>query len=231
MRTDGDTWVLGLDATKHGWAGIHWSGGDTVRGVFGPTIQSAVAAAGAVDTVAIDIPIGLPDTSRRLADELARKAVGPRRSSVFSTPIRAALETETYAEALDVSRHRAGFGLSAQAYALRGKVLEVDAFLRSSNVRIVEVHPEVCFAAMNGEPVAWSKRTWRGMNHRHDLLKAAGIGLPQDLGAVGEKAGADDVLDAGAAAWTAMRVSRGEASCLPEQPEVFSDGWPAAIWV
>jgi hypothetical protein len=37
------------------------------------------------------------------------------------------------------------------------------------------------------------------------------------------------VLDAAAAAWTAVRVLRGQALSTP--PEVFSDGLPSAIWM
>jgi predicted RNase H-like nuclease len=52
-----------------------------------------------VTLITIDIPIGLPDTGSRAADHAARVAVGPRWQSVFLTPIRAALEAPTYAEA------------------------------------------------------------------------------------------------------------------------------------
>ena len=55
-----------------------------------PTIGKGEAGQGAV--IGIDIPIGLPDTGRRQADVLAYTLVGPRRSSVFMTPVRAALE-------------------------------------------------------------------------------------------------------------------------------------------
>jgi predicted RNase H-like nuclease len=41
--------------------------------------------------------------------------------------------------------------------------------------------------------------------------------------------GEDDLLDACAAAWTAVRHSRGLSESFPEVPEVFSDGLPAAI--
>lgn len=40
----------------------------------------------------------------------------------------------------------------------------------------------------------------------------------------------DDVLDAAAAAWSARRVLSGTAVCRPQEPEVFSDGLPCAIW-
>jgi predicted RNase H-like nuclease len=47
----------------------------------------------------------------------------------------------------------------------------------------------------------------------------------------GDGYAADDVLDACAAAWTAVRRTNGLARSLPEPPETFSDGIPAAIWV
>lgn len=43
-------------------------------------------------------------------------------------------------------------------------------------------------------------------------------------------AAVDDVLDAAAMAWTARRILEQTAASLPDPPEVFSDGWPAAIW-
>jgi predicted RNase H-like nuclease len=46
---------------------------------------------------------------------------------------------------------------------------------------------------------------------------------------VGAGVRVDDVLDA-VAAWTGRRILAGEAASLPDPPEVFSDGWPAAIW-
>lgn len=51
--------------------------------------------------------------------------------------------------------------------------------------------------------------------------------LPTTLRGVGD----DDLLDACAAVWTARRVAAGLARAMPDPPEVFSDGVPAAIWV
>jgi predicted RNase H-like nuclease len=62
------------------------------------------------------------------------------------------------------------------------------------------------------------------------LLTAAGIWLTGDIGTPGRVARVDDVLDAGAAAWTARRVASGDAVCVPSPPEVFSDGLSCAIW-
>lgn len=99
-----------------------------------------------------------------------------------------------------------------------------------SAVRVAETHPEVCFAAMADTTLAYAKKTWAGAELRRRLLAEAGIELPADLGAAGGEAAVDDVLDAAAAAWTAARIAAGTAHCLPDPPEVFSDGLPGAIW-
>lgn len=222
--------VLGVDACRTGWIGIAVGNGPP-ESHFAPLIDDLVREAGPVEVVAIDIPIGLPDTGSRKADELARALVGPRRaSSVFTTPARAAIECDDYATAAE-NRRRTGKGLSRQAYGLRTKMLQVDHWIRRQNgPRVVEVHPEVSFAAMAGGPLSASKTTWNGAGERRALLAAAGITLADQLGTAGTKAGVDDVLDAAAAAWTAQRVANGTAHRVPDPPEIFSDEIPAAIW-
>ena len=80
--------------------------------------------------VAVDIPIGIPEEGGRPADEAARKYVGPRASSVFTTPVRRVLEAETYAEARGVASELTGKSISAQSYALGRRILEVDEYAR-----------------------------------------------------------------------------------------------------
>jgi predicted RNase H-like nuclease len=112
---------------------------------------------------------------------------------------------------------------------LRPKLLEVDQWVRRASPPVVEIHPEVSFAELAGTPLTASKKAWVGMVRRLELLAAAGIVIPDDLGAAGV-AGVDDVIDAAAAGWTARRIALGEAQSLPDPPEVFSDGISAAIW-
>jgi len=198
-----------------------------------PTFAGLLTAASDLadlEVVAVDMPIGLPDTTRRRADALARAELGPRRSSVFLTPTRAALDQPTHAQASAVNRTRAGEGISTQAFHLRPKLKEVEAAAFARAYRIVEVHPEVSFARLAGEPLAWSKKTPAGVRRRRSLLRSAGIALTRPARA-GPGVGVDDVLDAAVAAWSARRVRDDEAHALPDPPEVFSDGWPAAIWV
>ena len=226
--------VLGVDACKAGWVGIALATGGA-RAYVSTSIAGLVDTVevdGRLDVVAVDMPIGLPDAGRRQADVLARKMVGPRWSSVFVTPVRAALELEPsdFASANAVNRERAGEGISAQAFGLRPKLLEVDRWVRLGTHRVVEVHPEVSFARLAGAPLTERKTTWAGAVRRRRLLAAAGIVLDDDLGGAGRAAGVDDVLDAAVVAWTARRVARGEAEHLPDPPQRFGDGIDCAIW-
>jgi len=221
--------ILGVDACRAGWVGVVLDGGG-VAVHLAATIAELVAPLGELAAIGIDIPIGLPDTGRRQADVLAYGRLGRRRSSLFLTPTRPALLAGSHAAAVAANRERTGDGVSAQAYGLRSKILEVDAWVRYVPGRVVEVHPELSFATLAGAPLPDGKRTWAGAQHRRRLLAGAGILLADDVGRAGRHAGVDDVLDAGAAAWSAHRVAAGTAMSLPDPPVTHADGWPAAIW-
>lgn len=224
---------MGVDACKRGWIGVRLTG-DRLDVLFAPGIGELVGQAsrqGPLAVMAIDIPIGLPDSGVRKADLLARPIVGQRSASVFLTPVRRALAEEDYARAVIINKELSdGRAFSRQAFGLRTKILEVDTWLPDAGVRVAEIHPEVCFATMARGPLAHSKKTWAGVELRRRLLAQVGISLPSELGEAGGYAAVDDVLDAAAAAWAATRVLNGTARSLPESPEVFSDGLPCAIW-
>jgi predicted RNase H-like nuclease len=228
-----DTWsverVIGVDACKGGWVGFT----NDARGYFGPSIAELLALAdgdGRIAVVAIDIPIGLPTNGPRQADILARSLVGGRASSVFPTPVRAALTAATHSEATAINLRATGKGLSQQAFALGPRILEVDAWVESAGRTAIEVHPELSFATMAHRSLVHSKSTWAGAEERRELLMQVGLAPPPDLGRAGEKAGVADVLDAAAGCWTAIRYHRGSAVAHPAPPESFGDGHPAAIW-
>lgn len=220
--------VLGVDACRGGWIGLRLDD-DSHAALFAPTIEALVGLAGAVGVVAIDIPIGLPVAAPRMADTLARTAVGPRWRSVFLTPPRAVLEASSYADANALLRRLWGAGLTRQSYGLRQKIVEVNAWIDQTGMHAVEVHPEVSFRILAGTPLGEPKSSWAGFQLRRSLLADVGLGLHGDLGLAGCPARPDDVLDAAVAAWTARRVERGDASPLPDPPEDL-DGVEAAIW-
>lgn len=225
--------VLGVDGCPDGWVALA-PDADGARVYSAPTLAAVIAAAevdGPVHQVGVDIPIGLPDRGPRQADLLARERLGPRRASLFLTPVREALALPDHAEASALNRRLTGQGFSRQAFGLRAKILEVDAFLRGGGRPVLEVHPELCFATMAGAPLRSGKKTWAGAVERQRLLAAHGVVLTGDLGPAPGQAGVDDVLDAAAAAWTAGRVRDGQAESLPDPPEPLPYGLTGAIWV
>ncbi len=221
-----------MDACRAGWIAVAWTGRDVQAYVHEDicAVAELAAADGPVAVIGIDIPIGLADITLRQADLLARKAAGPRWASVFVTPVRPALALQTYEQASALNRRLTGSGISRQAFNLRDKILQVDAWLSRAPCPVVEVHPELTFAELAGAPLRDSKSTWAGAVRRRQLLASARIELSGDLGLSGRQAGVDDVLDAGAVAWTASRVARGTARQVPDPPERFSDGIACAIW-
>ncbi len=223
--------MLGVDGCRDGWVGIV-PGGDAPRGYAAadlPTLLTLVEADGALVRVGIDIPLGLADEGWRDADGLAAALLGPRRASIFRTPVRASLTAPDHATGVGISRARSGAGFSIQAWGLRTKVLEVDAVVRAGEARVFEVHPEVSFTALAGQPPAYAKKTWAGQRERLALLASAGIDLGRLVGDVG-LAAPDDVVDAAACAWTALRLAEGTAASLPDPPQELPHGLRAAIW-
>jgi len=218
--------VLGVDGCRAGWVGIVLAPDGGARGVFAATIAELAAAAGPVDAIGIDMPLHVTDDpGPRASDLAARLHLGRKRSSLFLTPPRAAYAAPTYAEACAVSRRLTGKAPSRQAWALGPKILDVEGWCESVDVPVCEVHPEVSFSLLAGAPILASKATWAGLEARRAVLAAAGIVVPTDIGEAG-RAGADDVLDAAAAAWSAGRIARGEARCFPHGA---APGAPA-IW-
>ena len=223
--------VLGVDGCRDGWVGVAPDAGSP-RAYAAADLGALIARAerdGALAWIGVDIPIGLADEGWRRADRLAQQQLGPRRSSIFPTPVRAALEAPSHAAGVAISRERSGAGFSIQAWGLATKVLEVDRLVRGGETRVREVHPELTFTTMAGRPAARSKKTWAGQRERLALLAAQGIDLGLLLGDPG-LAAPDDVVDAAAVAWTAQRLALGVATSVPDPPEPLPYGLHAAIW-
>ena len=250
MITPSGKAVLGVDGCRGGWVGVLWSpdrvsihvsislsalladcqGSPVGEGGLTRSAESLAELA----VIGIDMPIGLPDVGARQADRLAQRLLGKRSSSIFVTPTRDACQLSTQQQVSERNRELSGPGVSIQAFHLLPKIREVDQHLQSesptSRSRFVEVHPELAFASLHGGPLQFSKRTMAGQAERLEIL--AGVGLRIDPIPVVRRGVVeiDDVIDAAVVAGTAMRVLRGTAQCIPDPPETFSDGLPAAIW-
>lgn len=208
------TLVAGFDGWRGGWVGIVLVNGAYAGSMAVPSMAEAVDGLAGAVTIGVDIPLGLPRSGVRAAERQAKRVLGSRSSTVFLTPPRAVLLAPTYQSARKISTAEFGRSVSAQAYALRHRILELEP-LATVDSRIHEVHPELAFRQMNGgEPVTENKKTWAGLVRRRGLLSEQGIAVPDDLGEAGAVP-PDDVLDAAAVAWSAQRIAAGTARCLP----------------
>jgi predicted RNase H-like nuclease len=217
--------LAGVDACRAGWvvalAGGTGSGGgafDDVEVQVAATFAEVLGLGAA--TVAVDIPIGLPDAVPRVCDVAARRLLGPRRSSVFPAPVRAALDAHRrgWEATLCASRAAAGTGLSRQAFHLLPKVAEVDDALEALDAgtptRVVEAHPELAFARLAGGPLPHPKRVPEGRAHRAALLRPVVPQVDDLLRSRPRGCAADDLLDALALLGTAHRLRAGAADLL-----------------
>jgi predicted RNase H-like nuclease len=218
--------VTGVDACARGWVAVTLGPGEDVRIAVAATLDGLPLTG----VTGIDMPLGLLAAGWRDADVLARRALGRRGVTVFAIPPRPVWECESYAEAGGVCRGLTGKGFSVQAWGLRGKIAEADAYRRRAaatpdGVRLYEVHPELAFAALAGAPLADSKHSAAGLATRRDLLARAGIAVPLRVAG----AAADDLLDAAAVAWSARRIAAGQAVVLANQAQRADDGTEIAI--
>jgi len=248
----GETWFAGVDGCRAGWvvAFMRPQSGE-VRLRVVPRFAEVIAAPEAPATIAVDIPIGLPEQAGRggrTADNAVRSLLGARRSSVFSVPSRRAVFAEVgpfgdqqsrcaaHQRACAVARETSlpPRSITIFAFGIFSKIREVDAVLRSDRAlygRVCETHPELAFWRLNGaRPLASAKKTEAGLALRRRLLIEAGLAPAMVNGAPPEGAGPDDLLDALACAAIAARIHRGRAQSFPDPPERDACGLPMAIW-
>ncbi|TYB36481.1 DUF429 domain-containing protein [Micromonospora sp. AP08] len=221
--------VLGVDGCKDGWVAVELHDGVFAKAHLAPNLTALLAERQDVDVVGLDMPLGLAKAGWRQADIAAAAALGTARSTVFRVPPRPVWLEEEYEAAVKRCREITGQGFSRQAWALRAKLLEANAYRDRDQHRVYEVHPEVSFRGIAQGRTLASKKTWQGQMQRRDLLVEVGIAVPADLGAAG-RAGPDDVLDAAAAAWSAHRIATGHAISYPDPPEEHASGDTIAIW-
>jgi predicted RNase H-like nuclease len=224
--------AAGVDGCRAGWVLVTREfGSKEIEGACFESARALFAQKPAPDVIAIDIPIGLTESGSRACDQAARKFLGrPRASSVFPAPIRAVLEARSWEEACEIRSRIENKRMSKQAWAIVGKVREVDEELRARarlRDRVREVHPEVSFKAWNGAAMRFNKKLDGGREERlrrvnehfgpetfeevHTQLRSRNQLLSKGLAR-------DDIVDAFAALWSAERILRGVSRPLPEFP-------------
>ena len=203
--------VLGVDGWRGAWVGALLDGRSVT--LLALVDVAAVLAVPDVDVVAIDMPIGLSDDGVRTCDLEARKRLGRAGSSVFPAPLRPVLDATDYVDACSISVAASGKALSKQAWNLVPAIRALDDALGVPPTdRVVEVHPELAFRALD-DRVQDPKVTARGLVQRLAALRpvmdvdAALLAAPPLVPAV-------DALDACAAAWSAQRIADGAAESV-----------------
>jgi predicted RNase H-like nuclease len=242
-------WLAGIDGCPNGWLAVfvHPKSGamdDAIKITVFPRFSDIWRAAEKPAIIAIDIPVGLPakaGTGGRAAENTVRPLLGPRQSSVFSVPARAAIYTADYQEAcrLALMHSDPPRKVSKQLFNIAPKIREVDEALRADAAlasRIFEVHPELAFWRLNGErplsePKKIKSRPYEpGLVQRRDLLIQAGLPKCAVKGEAPKGAYPDDLLDALACAATARRIHAKLARPFPDPPPRDDYGLPMAIW-
>jgi predicted RNase H-like nuclease len=222
--------VAGIDVWRKRWIAVVLCDGRYESAVVEADLETLLKAHPDLTSVGIDMPVGLTSgNTRREADDEARKFVGRRASSVFPTYPREVYDTDGYDEAREmcVKLTHGVRSISRQAYALKARLREVQRLVETRH-NIYEVHPEVSFHEMAKSDLTFSKTSWNGMHERVNLLRAHGLDIPTAIPVI-KDAGAEDILDAAAAAWSANRIANGTAKTLPKRPQE-ANGRQIAIW-
>ena len=228
-QPDGFT-AYGVDGCREGWFAVALKSCGKAAWYVVASLRDLVKVAEDTDRIFVDIPIGLPSgPEERQCDKKARQMLGaPRASSVFRAPVRAVLGATNHAEACEISRattqgNARGKGVSVQTFAIVPKIREVDSLLRGSRKarRLVrEVHPEVCFRALAGTAMKYSKKKPAGFHERREVLLHAWPCVDSLIdevlaGTLPKQVARDDILDAAVAALTACQ----DASLLSRLPQ------------
>ena len=228
--------AVGVDGCPGGWLAVTEGGSRTPVASIAPTFAALIESLPSTAVIGIDIPIGLPEEGARQCERETRQLLGwARMTSVFSAPPRPCLVARTYEEACRIRFEIEGKKMSRQAFCILRKIREVDDVLaieRTVAARVIEVHPEVSFAIMNGgAALDFSKKKREGRVVRRALLEARWSGSVDRLRDTlcGQNYALDDLHDAMAALWSARRWVAGKARVLGDPAARDRKGLPMRI--
>ncbi len=221
---------LGVDGCKNGWIAAVLEQG-LLRLQRLQTIQAVVETYPDFDAFLIDVVVGLRDSINQVRpDDMARKALNPRGSTLFPIPCRAAVYADTEDEQKRINKKILGKSLSKQTINIIPKIREMDEFMSDHPAyknRIHESHPELDFARLNGAVVLSKKKDAAGLSERMQILQnyLHGIEFPDFFVLAKEmNCNPDDLVDAVCLAVTAALYANGKCETIPEQPEMDKRG-------
>lgn len=230
--------TAGIDGCKAGWIAVTFNEGNSFYKIirndadFFEFVES-------FDRILIDMPIGLEDEIyTRKCDELLRKKLGAEYApSVFSPPIRPALDAPSYVEANMQSFEYTEKKLTVQAWNITPKIKILDRLLTDKvwlRDVLFESHPELIFMNLNGGMIYQKKNTKKGLRHRLDLITNHEKAATDFFREIKEEyrrneVEEDDIVDAMALALAAKKSADKGLKTLPENPPVDSQGLRKAI--
>ena len=224
---------VGVDGCRAGWLAVGLESESSWQVNVFPDVYSLWDHHRQASLILIDIPIGLKTngSAERHCDPIVRKLLGPRRSSVFPAPCRAAIYASSYQEACDINQRLTGKRLSVENWNIIPKIREMDCLLSDDTTargRIREIHPEFCFWGLAGRPMRHAKKRSEGLSERTQLLKSI---YPQTADIIAhalstyrrKDVARDDILDALSAAVTGLMGGQDLVS-IPQDPEFDERG-------
>ena len=210
--------LVGVDGYAKGWVAAVLADRQITWRTCG--IHELGPAVRGCKVVAIDIPLKLVTQGWRACDRETKAALGKHQSRVFMIPPRPVLELGLHtpnAQTQALSIELTGAGVSRQAMALSERILAVNDLLPDR--RFHEVHPELVFAALDGDVVPPAKKSARGVGTRLRILDpwltTLGTSSALLMKNCPPDVPVDDALDALAALAGALRIDRGIAQRWP----------------
>lgn len=220
-----DGLYIGADGCRGGWIACILDHGDLVMKRF-EFIGSLIESYPDFDAFLIDMAVGLRENSSQTRpDDFARRELGARSATVFPIPSRQAVYAETEETQKEANILALGKSLPKQTVNIIPKIRELDEFMEANpeyKNRILESHPELDFARLNGSVVMSRKKEFIGFHERARILWRYINGYSLNgmwEGAKEFNCKPDDMLDAICLAVTAALSGAGMCETIPEDPE------------
>ncbi len=223
--------VVGVDGCRAGWVAFTIDSSGHSLKIYN-SIEMLCRENADAELMIIDMPIGLPEIGNDIRPEIgARKILGKKASSIFNCPCRQAVYKDSYKEANEMNKNVLGKGLSQQSYAICPKIREIDKFLKDNEKyknKLIESHPEICFAKFNGTPIFENKKTPEGIKKRISVLSEYYKEIEEivyESNISKKEAQIDDILDAICLAVVARNGQKGELKTIPAEPQKDNCGF------
>ena len=219
-----DGLYIGVDGCRGGWIAAVLDHGDMQLKRY-KYISSLVEEYPSFDAFLIDMAIGLRNcTEQKRPDDEARKELGSKGSSVFPIPSRDAVYADGEEAQKQANIRTLGKSLAKQSIAIIPKIRELDTFLNDHpeyKNKILESHPEVDFARLNGAVLMSRKQEEPGPSQRRAVLsefmdKMDLCGMYDKAKELGCKQ--DDLIDAICLAVTGALYAHGQYETIPAEP-------------